>query len=208
MKRIIAAGFLAVLFVSLVSSQTGEHYGGRFLKRIEYNKMMGEFNLDSKGYVEKLFFGDFNAPVEFLYWPAFEGASGFRIIRDSLNTSYILEVKHILNYKDAAEKANEKYPYSNPKYFEEIIKLYKVETRSYPISNRFAEKIYEEMVSTINNFKAKSVSMLVNDGYSVTFRTVVEDEVWTLNIHMPQGDALKMADLCRQIMADADADKF
>ena len=87
-------------------------------------------------------------------------------------------------------------------------KAYKVETRSYPISNRFAEKIYEEMVSTINNFKAKSVSMLVNDGYSVTFRTVVEDEVWTLNIHMPQGDALKMADLCRQIMADADADKL
>ncbi|MCL2651702.1 MAG: hypothetical protein FWD60_11870 [Candidatus Azobacteroides sp.] len=93
-------------------------------------------------------------------------------------------------------------------YYEELPNHFKIETLSYSISDQFAEKLYEKMVSFIDNFKAKGVPGIMFDGYSVTFRTVVEDEVWSLSIHMPQGDALKMANLCKQIIDDADANKL
>jgi len=234
MKKLFITGFLWGLLIPMVFSQTGEHTGGRFLKRIEYNLLMGIFNLDSKGGVEKLFFGDFNAPVEFLYTPSFDGSSGFRIVIDSAKSSYILEVKYISNYKEVRKETSEKYPMRgisltdsrimpkdtldaiaeynramSAKSFEESVKLYKVDTKTYPISNQFAENLYRKMVSTINNFKAKSIpGQIISDGYSVTFRTVVEDEVWSLNIHMPQGDARQVANLCRQIIMDTEANQF
>jgi len=40
------------------------------------------------------------------------------------------------------------------------------------------------------------------DGYNVTFRCVVEDELWTLSIQCPQRKALQLSDLFRQIIAD------
>ena len=89
------------------------------------------------------------------------------------------------------------------KYFEELPKLFKIETRSFSINNQFAEELYKKMASFIDNFKAKGTPPIISDGYSTTFRTVVEDEVWLLWIHNPQGSALKMADLCRRIITDA-----
>jgi hypothetical protein len=80
------------------------------------------------------------------------------------------------------------------------------------------------MSSLINNFKARSRSSIILDGdgdgnvkeyivtffdgYDVTFRTVVDDEVWSLKIHEPTGNALKMADICRQIMTDMETKTF
>jgi hypothetical protein len=94
------------------------------------------------------------------------------------------------------------------RFYEELTKLYKVETRSFPVSDRFAAMLYNKMVSFIDNIKGKGIPPTVADGYSVTFRTVVEDEVWSLAIHMPEGEALKMADICRQIMADAESNEL
>lgn len=228
MKTAIVTCFIWCIFTPLVFSQNG---GGRFLKRSEYNfSQNGYYNLSSKGDIEKLFFGKVNAQVEFFFNPSFKGASGFRIMRDSLDKSYILEVKYISNYKEASDKASAMYPAiaSNPfqvakdsidtiaaynrnafaKQYEEMNKLYKVETLSFSVSDWFAEKLYEKMVSLIDNFKAKGVPPIMTDGYSVTFRTVVEDEVWALSIHMPQGSALKMADICRQIIEDAKSNKL
>jgi hypothetical protein len=91
---------------------------------------------------------------------------------------------------------------------EEMLKLFKIDSWSYPINNLFAEKLYEKMSSFIDNFKAKGVPPIILDGYSVTFRTVVDDEVWSLWIHLPQGNALKMSDLCRQIITDGCAGKL
>ena len=229
MKRIIIICFLAGFFFPFLFAQNGEHVeGGCFLKRVEYNLRIFKdgYNLDSKGDVEKLFFGDFNAPVEFFYEPSFEGASGFRVARDSLKTSYTFELKYVSNYEEAQKEASDKYksiaiPYDwvisgdipdeikehnramRSKYREELPKLFKVETRSFSISNQFAEKLHEKMILFIDNIKAKGVQRGVFDCYSVVFRNVVEDEVWSLYIHMPQGDALKMADLCSQIITDA-----
>ena len=64
------------------------------------------------------------------------------------------------------------------------------------------------MVSFIGNFKAKGVPPIIGDGYTVKFRTVVDDEVWSLKIHCPNGNALKMADLCKQIIMNAIANEF
>jgi hypothetical protein len=53
----------------------------------------------------------------------------------------------------------------------------------------------------------KPVCPEISDGYSVIFRTVADDEAWSLSIHMPKGDVVKMADLCRQIITNAKAKK-
>jgi len=190
------------------------------------------YNLKSKGEEEKLFFGNINAPIEFFYSPSFDGNSGFSIKTDSLDAT-ILEVKYISNYKEAQSVVSDKYPligfslyqltsldkdYKNSirehnqnmakKRVEEIRKLYIVETLSFSISTLFAEKLHEKTVSFIGNFKAIGVPSIIEGGYMVTFRTVVEDEVWSLLIHMPDGKALKMTELFRQIIEDAIANKF
>jgi hypothetical protein len=214
MKKTVITSFLWILFVPFAFSQNGDHVdGGDFLKRIEYNMyaMRTAYNFDSKGDIEKLFFGDLNASVEFFYEPSFEasvnGPVGFRVVRDSLDRSYVFEIKYISNYEDVYRKVWDRYrsmANSDEKYKlvkKEQIKLFKVETLSHPISDKFAEKLYKKMVSLIDNFKAKGVPPTIFDGYSVTFRTVVDDEVWSLKIHIPQGNSLKMADICRQIIA-------
>ena len=76
------------------------------------------------------------------------------------------------------------------------------------IASRLAEKLYEKMVFFIDKFKARGVPPGIYGGYNVVFRNVVDDEVWSLDIHNPKGDALKMANLCRQIITDANANKL
>lgn len=249
MKRIIVSCFLCVFFISFVFSRNaGEYLQGHFSKTVEYNFMRnGVYNVKSKGNIEKLFFGDFNAMTEFCYDPSSEVnpciPSGFRIVRDSSNRSFILEVKYVLNYREAAKEASKEvkkalerqmidlpaklldslprdvfnriFDYNGKifknkieMYFEELPKHFKVEIKSIPISDLFAEKLYKKMVSFINNFKAKGTPADMVDGYSVTFRTVVDDEVWSLGIHMPAGNAKIMADLCRQIITDANANQL
>jgi len=239
-KKILLVFILRNFFISFALSQNvdhtaGEHsVGGHFVKRVEYNLIIegnGEYhnlyNHNSKDDKEKIFFGNFNAPVEFFYSPSFDDASGFRIMKDYLGVT-ILEVKYISNYKEAQKVVSDKYPLigfspysltSLDKYYqdsirehnrkmtnkrvEEIRKLYKVETLSFSISTQFAEKLYERMVYFIGNFKAKGVPSIIEGGYLVTFRTVVDDEVWSLEIHMPEGIAFKMANMCRQIITNA-----
>ena len=105
------------------------------------------------------------------------------------------------------------------KYANELQKHLTVEIISYPISNQFAEKISKKMSSFIHNFKASGSAIDINkdgritikiieDGYYVTFRTVVGSEVWSLKIHEPTGNSLKMSDFCRQILKEANDNKF
>ncbi|MDR1119414.1 MAG: hypothetical protein LBM08_00675 [Dysgonamonadaceae bacterium] len=109
MKKIIVAGILYFFLIPAVFFQNGEYVGGAsFTKRIEYNLIMLDevYNLRSKGDVEKLFFGDFNALVEFFYKPSFSSASGFRLVKDSSDKSCTLEIKYVLNYKEALKEAD------------------------------------------------------------------------------------------------------
>ncbi|MDR0864784.1 MAG: hypothetical protein LBO74_07620 [Candidatus Symbiothrix sp.] len=231
MKKIFITYFLWIIFIPFTISQNVIN-SGLFLKRVESNLLAHTlYNSQSKGDIEKLFFGNFNAPVEFFYAPSFEDNLGFRVMRDSSDTSYIIEIKCFINYEEAAKEAKEKfhlieipielwnslprdafnlifdynsYAAIGKRYSEELHTLLKVETRSFPISDKFAKKLYDKLVSFIDNFKGKGVPSLIADGYSVTFRTVVDDEVWSLWIHQPQENALKMANLCRQIITDAE----
>lgn len=245
MKIIIITCFLYVFSILFAFSQNAGEYhdGGHFLKKVEYNFMRnGVHNVKSKSDIEKLFFGDFNAKAEFCYDPSSEVnpciPSGFRIIRDSSDTYFILEIKHVSNYREAANEASTevkkalerqiidipgKLMDSLPRdifnrifdlnenifknkfemYYEELPKHFKVEIKSISISNQFAEKMYNMMVSFINNFKAKGIPPTITDGYSVTFRTVVADEVWSLGIHMPKGKASLITNLCLDIILDA-----
>lgn len=253
MKRIIVTWFFCAFFISFVFSQNPEECidCSNYYKKVECNLILRNdfYNVRSKGYIEKLFFGDFNALIEFCYDPSSVInpciPSGLRIIRDSSDTSFILEVKYISNYREAAKEAsteakkaqerqridlpaklldslprdvfNRIFDYNgnilNNKaylkmYFEELPKHFKVEIKSIPISDQFAEKLYKKMVSFINNFKAKGIPVDMVDGHSVTFRTVVDDEVWSLGIHSPAGNAKIMDNLCMQIITDANANQL
>jgi len=247
LRKILLVFFGGICFIPFALPQNVDHtagdhsVGGHFVKRVEYNliiegsgKYRNLYNIKSKGEEEKLFFGNFNAPVEFFYSPSFDGASCFRIMKDSLGAT-ILEIKYISNYDEVSkmriqmardrrnkidlpvnlldslprEVINLIWDYNNnliakkteelPKHFKD----FKIESLSFPINTQFAEKLYERMVSFIGNFKAKGVPPIISDGYSATFRTVVDDEVWSLWIHEPEGNALKMADLCRLIITNA-----
>jgi len=247
MKRIIAVGSLWCLFIPIVFPQNRENTtGGDFVKRDEYNLNASGYNFDGKNDMEKLFFGNLNAPFEFIFYPFGEhfAPCGFRIIRTPSDTSYFLEIKHISNYRDANKMAFEEMKEKQKsqiidipvelinslsrkdfnlicdynrrilddsvytKIYSGILPKYKIETLSFTISNQFAEELYKKMASLIEKFKARGSPSAIVGGYSVTFRTVVEDEVWSLSINMPQGDALKMADLCRQIIEDADKNQL
>ena len=208
-------------------------------KRFEHNIIHGMFahyNLNSKRDMEKFLLGDFNAPVEFFFLPSFQSPSSLRIVKDSLN-SWNLEVKYISNFKEVDREVYQMYPTISMGGFgtssinitdeerkrisehnaavqakknEERFNLYKVDTLSLPISNQFAEQLYEKMVSFIVNFKVKGfLNRILIDGYSVSFRTVIDDEVWSLWIHDPyKTNVRKMADLCREIISDARANQL
>jgi len=194
MKKITKLCFIYILSGICAYAQQGDHEGGSFLKIIEHNlKGKGEHNLDRKGDGEKQLLGDFNAPVEFFYDPSAEmpdnqRPSAFRIVRDSSANSYILEYKA---FKKTLVSVNDI-----------------IVSRSFSISAQLAEKMYKKMVSLIYNIRAKGTQRFILDGYGVNFRAVVEDEVWSLYIHIPSGNAVKMFDLCKQICDDADANKL
>ena len=189
------------------------------------------YNTESKGDKENLLLGDFNAPVEFFVNPSFEAPSSLRIVKDSLNT-WNLEVKYISNFKEVNGELYDKYPsigYSFPvpsdeeieqmrehnvassaKRDEECLNLYKVDTLLLRISNQFADQLYEKMVSLIVNFKIKGfLNKLAFDGYSVSFRAVIDYEVWSLWISNPPDENVqKMANLCLQIITDVQANQL
>jgi hypothetical protein len=252
MKKVITS-FFCTLFIQSIFAQDAflytaknPEYSIQFLKRIENNIIFSRLedilddgsvrllcNLDSKTNIEKLFFGDINALVEFCFEPDFDAPFGFRILRDRLTgKSCLLEVKNIPNYEKVQQEVLKKYPTtgfslerleSTPdsvlrqsakhnnaqrqKQREERLALYTVNTVSLPVDNQFTETLYEKVVALIENFDSKQASR--NKGYRVTFRYVVENEVRTLSISdEPQGDALKMINLCRQIVKDVETNNF
>ena len=192
--------------------------------------------LDGKNNVERLLLGDFNALSEFFYEPSFEGAAAFRVVvvKDSLNNLfYVLEVNRISNYDETWKELQKKYPLIGipaeifpytPKDISDVVRthnremsrkkhiecidLYKIETLSFPIGDKFAKKLHKKMSALIDNFKGTGIPNIIGDGYTATFRCVVEDEAWSLNIHMPQVETLKFSNFCRQIIDDANAGNF
>ena len=220
MKKVLITCLFLNVLITHNFSQDGVHAReALFLKRIENNLYQGRYNLAGKGDFEKRFFGDSNARVEFFYMPEHEGASGLRIVRRG--SSYILEVKYVSNFKELEDMFEDKLKsaWANRnavearRIREEKEKLYNVATRSILISNRFAEILYDSMVSFIINFEATEVAdpeiVPVRTGSNpVTFRTVVKAELWSFWIQNTDGDVRKMANICREMITDVCANKF
>jgi hypothetical protein len=199
------------------------------------------YNLDGKSILDRILFGTVNSPVEFVFENMRE-ILAFRMVKNRQSGSYRLEIMQITdlgkmrrskNYiskkinkidmppgfmltvsfegRDMIEEHNENFLLV--KAGDEVYKPYRPESKIFDITNEFAEKLCNKMASLIDNFKAKGIPPFISDGRSVTFRTVVEDEVWSLDIHVPRGNAGKMADICTQIIRDAldghlDASKY
>jgi hypothetical protein len=209
MRRLLITGLFCKLFIFIAFSQSGDHTGpGTFTKTIEYNRVpsneSNDYNIRSKGGIEKLLFGDRNAPVEFYYDPAFAGYDdmvqcGFRIMRDSLDKNYILEIKRISNYEEAREKAKEYQPIGisgdlmgvitneirdliakhnrevSAKNYELVNSNLRAEAKSFPISEQFAEKMCEKMSSLIRDFKAINGPVKPTEDANITYFTLILD---------------------------------
>ena len=85
---------------------------------------------------------------------------------------------------------------------DDLYKPYRPDPEVFVISKELAEKLHRKTSMLIDEFKGKGISVNILDGYVVTFRCVMEDELWTLSIHIPQGKALQLSDLFRQITRD------
>jgi hypothetical protein len=218
------------------NTDIGDTGDGRiFLKRVENNflnnvivfsngKKSRMYNLKSKTDIEKLFFGNINAAVEFFIDPSFEDAYGFRLLRDSTNTSYVIEVKSISNRKDANSKSEKEFlsksfpAHRTPlvskeemkqsasdnsnKKDEESFQDYNIINISWPVKNEFADKLYSTIFSVIKNFVMKGDPADILDGYTVTFRCVAGDEVWTLIVQEPDGELLQLTNICKQLVEE------
>ena len=230
MNRIITA-FFAILLLQTVSARD---YPVQFSKRIENNYIKSRLenvqpdgsikpfsNLDGKTDIENLFFEDFNAPVEYFFEREFIEVLGLRIVRDSSDRYYLLEVKSIPKFQEVNRALEKEYPsIGTPlkdldtvtdsmyaKCQEEAPKRYRVETRTFRIGDRFAEALYNKFVNWIDRFDSKAEGPSV--GYWATFRCVVDNEVWTLSLNDEfTADAVALSDLCREIIADAVAGRL
>jgi hypothetical protein len=217
--------------------------GSHFTKTIEYNTSSGlrlidgngnespSYNTFGKSRLEKMFFGNVNAPVEYIFSPSYEvgePAAAIRIVKDSSsNAPWMLEVKYITNWWEVLRNLEKKYPLrgltieeistishaeqeqiaaSNRemtrKSSEERYELYEVKTLTFPLYH-IGDRLCEKMTALVVSFRAEGGQAIIGDGYTATFRCVIGDEVWTLSIHEPQRRALQMSNLCRQIIEDA-----
>lgn len=80
---------------------------------------------------------------------------------------------------------------------------------SFPIADSLARKLYANVFIALATAPPEIKGQGVNDGISVTFRYVVDGQVWTLNYHEPdEGDLLKLTDVCTQMVKDAEASNF
>lgn len=95
---------------------------------------------------------------------------------------------------------NDELKYSINTHNDEVYKPYRPESKVYNISNELAEKIHSKMSLLIDVFKAEGSPPIVGGGHTITFRCVVGSELWTLTIHVPQERALKLSDICMQII--------
>lgn len=88
------------------------------------------------------------------------------------------------------------------KYQDDLYKPYRPDPLKIQINKKLAEKLHEKTSILIENFKGVGIPPNIVDGFEVTFRCVVDDELRTLSIHCPQGKALQFSDLFRQLIAD------
>lgn len=87
---------------------------------------------------------------------------------------------------------------------DDLYKPYRPEPLKFQISKELAEKIHEKTSMLIENFRGIGIPLNITDCFVITFRCVVNDELWTLSVHCPlEGKSLQFSDLFRQIITDS-----
>ena len=90
---------------------------------------------------------------------------------------------------------------------QERMKRYRVETKSFRIGQQLADALYNRITDMIEHFDSRYEGRYA--AYSVTFRCVVGNEVWTLFFRdVPQGETLALSDLCMRMLRDAKTDDW
>ena len=93
--------FVLIMFLNEnIFSQEAEHInGGSFSKKIEYNIIVAGndhcYNLEGKSILDRIFFGITNSLVEFVIKSSFDGASAFRIVDNSSDSSSLIEIMYL-----------------------------------------------------------------------------------------------------------------
>lgn len=246
MNKYFVVLVLMMFLNEIAFSQDADHTnGGFFFKKIEYNVTFAGvdgtnycYNLASKSILDRVFFGITNSPVEFVVKSSFDGASAFRIVDNSPDSSLIevmylsdseklFEMERILSAQvnrilipgellnstsltisdmEKIKKHNDVAALSL--YRDDLYKPYRPQSIAFKISTDLSKKLYSKMVMLIDNFRAEGIPPIISDGYAVTFRCVVKDELWTLNIRIPQNKALLLSEICEQILVDVKANEF
>lgn len=189
-----------------------------------------------KSALERRFWGNSNALSEYFFSPSpemNESAAGLRIIKDpSRDSQYVIQIKYITNWRDVSEKLAKKYPVQGLSLAEmgsmskeekdlvakrnmeaysrqeaESVGLYDIKTVSFTTST-LGDKLNRAIVDLIRNYNPNESPELLVDGYFATFRCLVDNKERSLVIHQPQGHALQVSNLCRQIITDAQANRF
>jgi len=87
------------------------------------------------------------------------------------------------------------------------MKRYRVETKSFRIGQQLADALYDRITDMIEHFDSRYEGRYA--AYSITFRCVVGNEVWTLFFRdVPQGETLALSDLCMRMLRDAKTDDW
>lgn len=242
MKAIIILSIIFVFSGNVILSQPIDHKdGGEYVKTVEYNVIIGgvteepsRYNLEHKSILDRIFFGNKNSFVEFVFEDSPEGsneATALRITKNPQGDSYKLEVMRLQNmfevYNIQRTLLEKTTPISVPfwvskvipretteqirnhnkqaaifKYNDDLYQSYRPDPKVFIINKELAGKLHWKTSMLIDNFKGEGIPAIIADGYEVTFRCVVENELWTLSIHCPQRRALQLSDLFRQIIAD------
>lgn len=96
----------------------------------------------------------------------------------------------------------------------ERLKRYEIGTRTIPIPQELADKIYRKIETAIRQMKEprqgqeNGVVEIVKDGYTVTFRCLANEQLWTLTCHVPEGDLEHLSVLCLQLIDDVQTGRF
>lgn len=169
----------------------------RFSRTVGPNRMDASDSVVGKQRLDRRFFGDFNARVEYLLEPSSSETFGCRIYRGATDTAYVMEVKRVANYKEVEKQLQKEFPsigipaedfFSTPKEEHERIlahnrkmwramaaerlKRYRIEAHSIPISDRLADRLYETTREGIRSVEPEK-KRYTADGDEIT--TVIFD---------------------------------
>lgn len=140
----------------------------------------GEPNTAQKSQLEEKLFPDRNSIVEFFFNDSLRYCHGFRI--DTISTNnYIMEVAWVTDFKEE----------------------HTIERLEIPISKDLAAQLWETYYFIMKFYISRGIAPILSDGYSVTFRCLVENfSVWTFFARNPLSHIKDLTTACNEIVKD------